>query len=126
MTNNRIFMRKFVSFLPMISILLLIIDISLFIMWWSSIKHYRNLEYQIEERNELIRSFYCDNFVLDRKSIKLLDSLCLNDSVISTSILPQKIKDSELRIIHNIMQNYLNIIEKSQFTRLCRAICGKC
>ena len=117
MRDNNNFIRKTFSFLLITSIMLSIISVSLYIIWQKSIKYNRSLDFQIKDRNELIQSLYNNNLILDHRSVKLLNSLCLNDSIVSASALPKKIADTELRIIHNIMKNYIEIVETHDIDR---------
>lgn len=105
-------MRKLLIFTLIITIISIIANVGLFIVWQKSENYYNALEKQLIKRDELIKKFYDDQLVMDKSNVELLNSIGLNDSVNLITNIPTKINDSERRIIYKTIKNYKDKIEK--------------
>lgn len=104
-------MKKLFQWTLIFAVLSVIANVGLLIMWQTGKNAYKNLEDEVEQRDNLIRKFYADHLLLDKNGIDLLKSICLNDSVSPISMLPYKIEESDRRIIFNVVRRYKDKVE---------------
>lgn len=108
-------MKKSNIIYTLLSFVVIFLIVVLLIIW----RYANQLEIQIIERNEVISSIYKNNFVLDSEELKFIESLSQNDSTTSMSStqIKNKISDVELRKIHNLIQDYISVVNERSWEK---------